>query len=252
MNFNYYKIEMAKYNKFKMLIFYLFVLMASISFVAVTINNQIAVTDTNKIFIQWYKIFDSYFFSRVILYPIIISSLASRVISVENENNMWNIICASGIKLELIHKIKFMYVFEQLLILQVLEWACIFIISLSVGISGQIPYYRLFVYFFSQLAISTFLMALHYILSLKWKNQLISVSAAILGSLTGLICVFLPKIFSVINPYSWYSNLLSVNFVRSGDKFIENLRDINYMIIFLALICSIIAYKLIFKIERGD
>ncbi|WP_051259769.1 ABC transporter permease [Peptoniphilus mikwangii] len=202
--------------------------------------------------IPWNYALDFYFFIKQLLTPILIASIISKAVSIENDTYMWKFLKSCGVSFNKIYSVKFWNIYKKYLIYQMLEWIFLICISKFVGLHQPIPIFRFIVYFISQSLISFLLMSFHYVLSLKWENQLISISIAIIGTLVGLLSSLISKFICIFMPYSWYMSLSSIKVTMiSEDKFVRNILPINYLPLILSGILGITIY-LIGRNIRGD
>src|SRR5699024_1036391 len=81
----------------------------------------------SKFFI--YEVLDVYFFVSLMVNPIVISSLAKKVIEIEEKNNMWQLQMSLGEKVPDILLNKFKKLSIKLLLVQILEWILIILLS---------------------------------------------------------------------------------------------------------------------------
>lgn len=195
-----------------------------------------------------YEILDAYFLISLIINPILISSLAKKVIEIEEKNNMWQLQISLGEKVRDILLNKFKNLSLKLLLLQVFEWI------LLVGLSTKSQYFvfvgdvpiRLLILFLSVLFTNLFFLALFMISEMKTQKVYLTSFLSIIGALTGIICMLTPRLLSYINPFSWISCLINISYVKKGNEFIKLLNPLQYyipIISFLVLILSIFYIK---------
>lgn len=245
MNINLRKIEKLKYKNDKNFLIFAIALAASMVYVAIMLFDKSFLSKEN----QWLNLLDNLMISHVIIYPLFIASLVSKSVEIENSHNMWKIIYTCGIDHRKILIYKILNIFKKISYYQIFEWIVFICFSRLKGVKEEIDLERFIIYFLSQIAITSLLMAIHYIISLKNSNQLVSISIAILGTLTGLMGLFFEKI-SLINPYSWYGKLSSIEYtIIDKNTFTSSIRPINYETLILSsiLACILLIYALKIK-----
>lgn len=238
MKINYRKLEARKMRGSKSLLFYVFVLISTFFLLSFSLFSGDRIGDE----MAWYSVFDSYLFAKLIVMPIFLAALIGRSVDLENRGSMWKVLYSTGIDFKEIYKGKLFYNYKGILAFQVLEWVLMIAYSKALGLSQPLPLDRVLILFLSQALISFCLLSIHYILSLRWSNQLISTSVAIVGTLTGVIFMLLSKFLSMINPYAWFANLFTISYIRQGGEYIRELNPNNYEMIFLSFIVALVLY----------
>lgn len=241
------KIEAKKMKGSHSLLFYVFVLIFTFFLLSVSLFSKGFIDGD----LACYRLFDAYFFTKLIISPIFFAALIGRSVDMENRGEMWKVLYSSGIDFRSLYRAKFLYTFKGVLIFQALEWVLIIGYTKALGLNQFLPLDRGLYLFLGQALISFCLLSIHYLLSLKWSNQLISTSVSIVGTLTGVIFMLLSKFLSMVNPYAWFANLFSISYIREGKEFVKVLNPKNYRILVLALIVGLILTILGPKI-RGE
>ncbi|MGT2754517.1 ABC transporter permease [Streptococcus ovis] len=191
-------------------------------------------------------------FIKVILLPIILASLASMAVQLENRHKMWNVLKSSGVSYAHIYRVKFIYIYSCYLLSQLLEWGIIAVILKQRGFNGIVSFGDVALYGVSMLGISGFILLGHYLLSLRWSNQLISLSVAMVGSLMGIIILLISKELMKLIPYSWYGFLMTVDYVKVGDTFVKTLRPVELYPLLASVLFGILLYSVGKRMKVGD
>ncbi|TCD46003.1 ABC transporter permease [Streptococcus sp. X16XC17] len=201
--------------------------------------------------ISVYTVMDSIAFINVILLPTILAGIASMAVQLEERHNMWKVLASSGVAYRVLYRTKFLYIYACYVLMQLLEWACVVILLRWRGFTGHVPVEKLVFYGLSILAISGCLLLLHYVISLKWSNQLVNLSIAVLGSLMGIIIILISKSLMMVQPYSWYGFLMSVHFEKVGDRFVKHLGEMSSYPLSASLLLGILVYQLGKRMKVG-
>ncbi|WP_101773965.1 ABC transporter permease [Peptostreptococcus faecalis] len=193
---------------------------------------------------SWMKIMDSLFIFKCVSNPIFLAVLSSKSIDLENQGNMWQYLKTCNVEFKDIYKYKFIYIFRLYFLYQILEWVMMIGTAKVIGLEESFPIFRMVVYFSSQLAISFMIMTIHYNLAIKYKNQLITISISLLGSIAGVISMLLPRFISYLVPYSWYAQLLSISYkFVDKDNFIVSINNLNYFPMLISIFIGVSLYK---------
>ncbi|WP_394011083.1 hypothetical protein [Anaerococcus cruorum] len=189
-------------------------------------------------------ILDNYFTTCLLINPIIISTIAKKVIEMEEKNNMWQLQTSLGEDISniLVNKVKI--IARKLGVLQVIEWVIIFILAnqnpnLTLNTSTIT---RSVIYFLSEYAINLFLLILFMIVEMKSSKTYFSLFFSIIGAMTGIICMLTSKVLSQINPFAWFVSMLNISYTEQGSEFIQSANKINYLTLTISLICIIIEF----------
>lgn len=202
--------------------------------------------------ISIHLVMSSMAFIKVIILPVILASLASMAVQLENRHKMWNVLRSSGVSYASIYRVKFVYLYSCYLLSQLLEWIIITVILKQRGFTGLVSLSDITLYGLSILGISGFILLGHYLLSLRWNNQLLSLSVAILGSLMGIIILLISKEMMKWIPYSWYGFLMTVDYVKVGDQFVKTLRAVELYPLMASVILGLFFYHIGKRMEVGD
>lgn len=241
MDTNLWKIERKKYKYAKEMFLILIFAGISIGIISINLFSESFRATMNYDELSWFKLTDSYFFIKMLLSPILLASIVGRSVELENENNMWKVIKSSGVNLKNIYYTKFFYCIRKIFLYQILEWFMVLVFIIYFGPVTDFPVIRIALSFISQFSISFLLASVHYFISLKWESQLISVSAALIGTLAGIIFLFLPNIFSLVNPYSWYGRLMAIGYDYSTSSSPNiYLHQFEFKLLFLPVVLGVI------------
>lgn len=202
--------------------------------------------------LKFYTVLDSAAFFNVILLPTILAGLASMGVQLEARHNMWKVLVSRGVQYKRLYGVKFFYLYACYLIAQLVEWGLLILLLTWRGLAGYIPWDKCLFYGASVLVISGFILLIHYLLSLKWSNQLISLSVAIFGSLMGIIITLISKSAMRFVPYSWYGFLMSLRFEKIGDHFVRHVGDMSYFPLIAALFLGTVLYQLGKRMKVGE
>lgn len=246
-----FKIETKKYRGLPVFRLLFVALAMSIFFSCIQIFNAKSAADLTNIG-KFYQIFDSAAMVKIIVQPIILASLVSLSVQVENRHQMWKVLTSSGVDYKSIYAVKFFYIYSAYLVMQVLEWLLTLALVKWRGYTVSLPIGRLVLYGLSILGISAVIMLIHYLLSLRWANQLISLSVAVLASLVSIILIFISKAVMYVVPYSWYALLMATEPERVGDTFVYHVTAFNYFPLIASLIVALVLYQLGKRVKIGD
>lgn len=237
-------VERRKYRRLYIPVIFLLFLLIDISMVSLTaLNSNFQSTMNQPESHAWYTLMDSYLMAKLIFTPILLAVVISRVVDMENDGDMWKMLKTSGWSMEEIFDIKFFSIFARYIIFQVLEWLIFINIGKKVGIIMQLPIERFTIILISIIAISFFIMTIHYYLALKYENQLIGLAFGVVGSLVGIIGAFLPFSISKLVPYSYYAHLITLKHVKVGEgQFIANIVPIRLYPFVISLLLGVFVF----------
>ncbi|MFO3716597.1 hypothetical protein [Anaerococcus cruorum] len=198
-----------------------------------------------------YMILDNYFMTCLLINPIIISTIAKKVIEMEEKNNMWQLQTSLGeyISNILVNKIAILAI--KIGTLQIIEWIIILLLANRNPnlILGTSTIKRLVIYFFSEYSINLFLLNLFMIVEMKSNKVYFSLFFSIIGAMTGIICMLTSKVLSQINPFAWFVSMLNISYTKQGGEFIQSVNDINYLTFIISLICIIVEFMILKNIN---
>lgn len=244
-------LENKKQKGSKELLVFIALMIISLAVISVTLFSSSFRAEMNESQFAWGKLISSFIFIKVILLPIFIASVVAQSTELEDAHDMWKIIKSSGVSLKKIYYVKFLYIMIKLTGYQCIEYLALVIFITSGGLEQTAPYVMLVSIFISQLLISFFLAAIHFAVSLKWENQLINTALAILGGLSGIICLLLPELASHLNPYSWVGRLMPLGYSITKDTSLPYFIPFDPSMALLSLILGSILLFLASRIMRG-
>ncbi len=193
-------------------------------------------------------IMDTYLFISLLMNPILVSSLAKKVIEIEEKNKMWQMQIMLGGRVNTILINKFKILSIKLVFLQLIE-AIVFILAARKGVNfslGKEVLIRFLVFNLSVIVINLFFLAIFMILEMKVKKVYALSFISIVGGLTGVITMLTSQVLAYINPFAWMASLLNISYVNDGGRFIQILNPINpytLIIAFTLLILSLVYLK---------
>lgn len=244
-NRSLFNLEKKKYKGIKLSLIFLIFLIISIGVIGTTLFSKDFQMTMNSTGHSWDSIFDGYFIFKVILNPILLALLASKSVELENQGNMWKFLKTCGVDLKEIFIIKLKYIFSLYFLYQLIEWVVIIGIARLIGLKESLPIYKFLIKFFSQLSISFLIMVFHYLLALRFENQLITISVSLIGTLIGIMTLYISKFISYIVPYSMYGLLTGLqSTVESPGVFKTISLPLNYLPLIIATILGLLLYTL--------
>lgn len=242
-----YLMEQKKYQKSRLLIIFSVYLLINIFMTVIQFRNGV----NKEGVLIWYSIFDANSIFKVILCPIMLASLIGYAVQVENNHNMWKVIRSTGTDLKDLYTIKFMYFFIRVVLLFVLEWLIIYFLSIGLGLKAAYPLVDSLIRFGGTVLISFMIMAVHYCLSLKFSNQVVSLSVAVICSLIGVITLLISVMLMRVFIYSWYGYFIQIQYSRVNNEFVGVLNPIS-LYPYLSLIIGLIIFEYGKKIKVGE
>lgn len=230
-------IEQKKYKRLKTsLIFAVFYLLV-IAITLMTVGDISFLTSEATQGNRWLSVLDSITIFKILYVPILVATLTSRVVEMENNGNMWKMLYALGVEKQSLFISKFALLMFKYFIYLLIEYILIIFLTKRAGLTESIPTFRMLYMFICQLFISYMLMSFHYTLALNSSNQIVNIFVAITGSLVGIIGLFLPTWFSAIIPYSWMGKILNLRHILIEEgKFKIAVNPINPLPLFLSLV----------------
>lgn len=232
-----YQIERRKYRRqgLGILLAVFIGLQVLIAGVQLFQKSGLSVSDSVRVL----RVFDGLAVFSVILLPIFLASLVSISVQLENRHQMWKVLQATGVSFPAIFCRKIIYVFGRYLLAQLVTWGIVLGMVCLSGLGQALDWGRLTWYGGSFLVVSLAIVELHFYLSLRVANQLISLALALLGSLVSVILVFLPFPLMWAIPYAWYGYLMSLLPEKMGDSFTFQIREVNWLALGLGLFLAI-------------
>ncbi len=243
-----YKIEKAKFNKKRFFILSLIYLFITLAIVLIQFRSASSKEDI----LAYYSAYEASIFMKNILSPIFLASLISNAVQVENNHNMWKVIRGIGFSLKDFYLVKFMYVFGKVILLYIFEWILIYGVCRVIGVNAIFPLHDVLIKLIACISISFCIMSFQYLISLKYNNQLIALSSALIGSLFGIVCILVSRVLMHINIYSWFGFLLQIKLENINGEFVRNIIGIYHYPIYMSVLVSIIIFVFINKIKVGE
>ncbi|MGT2908125.1 ABC transporter permease [Streptococcus dentiloxodontae] len=246
-----FKIEARKYRGLPVFRLLFVSLVISLFFASLQIFDHKNAADlANRVI--FYQVWDAVAMIKVIVQPVILASLVSMAVQLENRHKMWKILTSSGVNYKSIYAVKFCYIYGAYALMQIIEFLTIAVLIKMKGYTASIPIGRMVLYYLTLLAISGVIMLIHYLLSLKWANQLISLSVAVLASLMSVIMIFISKVVMYIIPYTWYAFLMASQPERVGDKYIYHIMAFQPYPLIASIILGFVLYQVGKRVKIGD
>ncbi len=239
----YREIEKLKYKHSKTrLIYFLF---ASISLFITNVHLFYDIKDVKNTSMLIFTSLHTFLFMQVLFIPLLIAIITSKSAELEEQGNMLQVIISSGISLNKIYDIKLFHILKSFTTYSVFLWLFI------IGELKLLKYpcfsmpLRLSTMFLSFILISYFIIIIHYNIAIIKGSHLFNLALALLGSLLGFISLFFMN-FPII-PYSWYSVISSVKYIRD-ESGIFNLELINISLVPASI--SIILFTLLYILGK--
>ena len=168
-----------------------------------------------------FSLLDAYFLFQLIFNPVLLSSLVKKVVEIEEKNNMFQLQEMLGVEPSTLLFRKWSWLSLRLFILQLVEWALI--LHMAVRSSyfnfSQVVSARVAVVFCSQWLIASAFVALFLILDTRSKSPYFTLFFSMGGALFGILSMLTSRVLTFINPFAWYSSLLSISFVKGSEGF---------------------------------
>ena len=179
---------------------------------------------TNSFAEEIYPLFtllDAYFLFQLIFNPVLLSSLVKKVVEIEEKNNMFQLQEMLGVEPSTLLFRKWSWLSLRLSFLQLLEWALILLMAARSDHFhlSQVASARVAVVFCSQWLIASAFVALFLILDTRSKSPYFTLFFSMGGALSGILFMLTSRILTLINPFAWYSSLLSISFIKGSEGF---------------------------------
>ncbi len=216
-NINYSKIEKLKYKHSRQMLIYSLFILVNLLMANVYIFDGIKKGEDKNLFL--FIILNGYLFMQILLLPLLIAIISSKAVEIEERGDMLKVLVSSGINLRQIYDVKLIYILKTFTASQIALWIILIGELYLLGYPCFHMPDRLIIMFISFFAISYLIMLLHYNIAIISGKHLISLSTALLGSLSGFISLFFTKIPLI--PYAWYALINSVKYVYISDNHFE-------------------------------
>ena len=168
-----------------------------------------------------FSLLDAYFLFQLIFNPVLLSSLVKKVVEIEEKNNMFQLQEMLGVEPSTLLFRKWSWLSLRLFILQLVEWALILHMAArsSYFHLSEVASARVAVAFCSQWLIASAFVALFLILDTRSKSPYFTLFFSMGGALSGILSMLTSRALTFINPFAWYSSLLSISFVKGSEGF---------------------------------
>ncbi|WP_068457990.1 ABC transporter permease [Aedoeadaptatus pacaensis] len=168
-----------------------------------------------------FSLLDAYFLFQLIFNPVLLSSLVKKVVEIEEKNNMFQLQEMLGVEPSTLLMRKWSWLSLRLFILQLIEWALILHMAARSDHFhfSQVASARVAVVFCSQWLIASAFVALFLILDTRSKSPYFTLFFSMGGALFGILSMLTSRVLTFINPFAWYSSLLSISFVKGSEGF---------------------------------
>ena len=168
-----------------------------------------------------FSLLDAYFLFQLIFNPVLLSSLVKKVVEIEEKNNMFQLQEMLGVEPSTLLFRKWSWLSLRLFILQLVEWALILHMAARSNHFhlSQLASARVAVVFCSQWLIASAFVALFLILDTRSKSPYFTLFFSMGGALSGILFMLTSRILTLINPFAWYSSLLSISFIKGSEGF---------------------------------
>ena len=168
-----------------------------------------------------FSLLDGYFLFQLIFNPVLLSSLVKKVVEIEEKNNMFQLQEMLGVEPSTLLMRKWSWLSLRLFILQLIEWALILHMAARSDHfhPSQVASAHVAVVFFSQWLTTSAFVALFLLLDTRAKSPYFTLFLSMGGALFGILSMLTSRVLTFINPFAWYSSLLSISFVKGSEGF---------------------------------
>ena len=168
-----------------------------------------------------FSLLDAYYMFQLIFNPVLLSSLVKKVVEIEEKNNMFQLQEMLGVEPSTLLMRKWSWLSVRLFILQLIEWALILHMAARSDHFhlSQVASVHVAVAFCSQWLITSAFVALFLLLDTRAKSPYFTLFLSMGGALFGILSMLTSRVLTFINPFAWYSSLLSISFVKGSEGF---------------------------------
>lgn len=168
-----------------------------------------------------FSLLDAYLLFQLIFNPVLLSSLVKKVVEIEEKNNMFQLQEMLGVEPSTLLMRKWSWLSLRLFILQLIEWALILHMAARSDHFhlSQVASAHVAVVFFSQWLTTSAFVALFLLLDTRAKSPYFTLFLSMGGALFGILSMLTSRVLTFINPFAWYSSLLSISFVKGSEGF---------------------------------
>ncbi|RAT00646.1 ABC transporter permease [Bacillus cereus] len=182
------------------------------------------VSQEKKEFLNWESLLSRLSMINALFLPIMIATIASRIIDFENKGNTWKLLCAISISRKLVYITKIIFSLFFLVYASMISISVIIVIGKFFNFASQIPVILLLKYGCFTIIGCIPMVILQLWISLVVKNQVFALMAGVIGSFLGYVGQMLSwktwiiwTYSSLANPISWaFSNGKIVFFPNQG------------------------------------
>lgn len=182
------------------------------------------VSQEKKEFLNWESLLSRLSMINALFLPIMIATIASRIIDFENKGNTWKLLCAISISRKLVYITKIIFSLFFLVYASMISISVIIVIGKFFNFASQIPVILLLKYGCFTIIGCILMVILQLWISLVVKNQVFALMAGVIGSFLGYVGQMLSwktwiiwTYSSLTNPISWaFSNGKIVFFPNQG------------------------------------
>ncbi len=199
-----------------------------------------------------FSLLDAYYMFQLIFNPVLLSSLVKKVVEIEEKNNMFQLQEMLGMEPSTLLFRKWSWLSLRLFILQLVEWALILHMAArsSYFNFSQVASARVAVVFCSQWLIASAFVALFLILDTRSKSPYFTLFFSMGGALSGILSMLTSHALTLINPFAWYSSLLSISYVKGSESFTRVINPVPWLSLAVSLAGLLICLFMIKKHTR--
>lgn len=187
----------------------------------------------------WHRIMDGQGIISVIISPIFLATLTSYGVDLEHRHNMWRVIQSSGLSYVQVYKVKLLFLLNHVALYVLGSCLLTYALARLKGVTASLPLVDTLYHVGTVLVVSFALSLVHYCLALRYKNQMVTLAVALVGSLSGMMSVFISELLMKLNPYSWYAYAVRMN---SDPSLLETLKPMESYPIIASLVLIALAY----------
>ena len=144
-----------------------------------------------------------------IMMPVIAAVVASRLCDMEHKGQTFKLL-STVMPTRCLFTAKFLCGALYMLAAVLLQLIVLFAVGKTAGFKGNLPIDKLFYYLLFTTAVNLTILLLQQVLSLLFKNQMISLTVGMIGSFAGLFIMFFPPNLSRFVLWGYYGVLMIV------------------------------------------
>ena len=180
------------------------------------------VSQEKKEFLNWESLLPRLSMINALFLPIMIATIASRIIDFENKGNTWKLLCAISISRKLVYITKIIFSLFFLVYASMISISVIIVIGKFFNFASQIPVILLLKYGCFTIIGCIPIVILQLWISLVVKNQVFALMAGVIGSFLGYVGQMLSWKTWIIWTYSSLTNPISWAFSNGKIVFFQN------------------------------